>query len=196
MQADLHGVSAQREAVYGWCAMMKIPREACIEYADEGVSGKTMDRPEWKRLQDDIEHGLIDTVLVYSLDRAGRCSWQTIEWFERMRERNVRIVAVREGLDFSTHIGKLVASILAIVADWQRSETAENTSRGIRARIANGERWGGGRIGIGKPGGRTHDDGAVAAAVDRVRAGESRGAVAREMGVSKKTVSRWVARAG
>ena len=39
------------------------------EYDDGGFTGGNMDRPALKRLMDDIKSGLIDTVVVYKVDR-------------------------------------------------------------------------------------------------------------------------------
>ena len=46
---------------------------ASDEY-DDGATGGNMDRPALKRLMNDIKNGLIDTVVVYKVDRC-RAPW-------------------------------------------------------------------------------------------------------------------------
>jgi site-specific DNA recombinase len=41
-------------------------------YDDGGISGATMERPALQRLLSDIDHGLIDVVVVYKIDRLTR----------------------------------------------------------------------------------------------------------------------------
>ena len=48
-----------------------------IHYSDDGYSGTSFDRPDFKRLVSDIECGLIDTVIVKDLSRLGRDYLQT-----------------------------------------------------------------------------------------------------------------------
>lgn len=48
-----------------------------IHYSDDGYSGTSFDRPDFKRLVSDIECGLIDTLIVKDLSRLGRDYLQT-----------------------------------------------------------------------------------------------------------------------
>ena len=42
-----------------------------IHYTDDGYSGTNFERPDFKRMINDIEHNLIDTVIVKDLSRLG-----------------------------------------------------------------------------------------------------------------------------
>lgn len=43
----------------------------CVHYTDDGYSGGTFDRPGWKRLIEDIEAGLVQTVIAKDMSRIG-----------------------------------------------------------------------------------------------------------------------------
>ena len=41
-------------------------------YTDDGWSGASFDRPNWKRLVEDVEQGKVGTVIVKDMSRVGR----------------------------------------------------------------------------------------------------------------------------
>lgn len=69
-------------------------------YIDDGYSGTSFDRPEFKRLLFDIEAGKIDTVITKDLSRLGRDYIQTGHYLERyFPKMGVRYIAVNDGID-------------------------------------------------------------------------------------------------
>lgn len=46
--------------------------DAYKTYPDKGYSGKNIDRPHFQEMLQDIRNGLIETVVVYKLDRISR----------------------------------------------------------------------------------------------------------------------------
>ena len=69
-------------------------------YVDDGFSGLTYERPDFLRLIDDIEAGLIDLVITKDLSRLGRdyimTGYLTDIYFSRM---GVRYIAIDDGID-------------------------------------------------------------------------------------------------
>jgi len=69
-------------------------------YIDDGLSGLSFDRPDFLRLIDDIEAGLIDMVITKDLSRLGRdyimTGYLTDIYFARM---GVRYLAIDDGID-------------------------------------------------------------------------------------------------
>ena len=69
-------------------------------YVDDGFSGLSYDRPDFLRLIDDIEAGLIDLVITKDLSRLGRdyimTGYLTDIYFSRM---GVRYIAIDDGID-------------------------------------------------------------------------------------------------
>ncbi len=72
-------------------------------YIDDGYSGTNYDRPDFKRLEHDIEAGKIGTVITKDLSRLGRDYLKTGYYVEVLfPEYDVRYIAVNDSVDTST----------------------------------------------------------------------------------------------
>ena len=73
------------------------------EYVDDGVSGTQFDRDGFERLISDIENGRINMVITKDTSRLGRNISQSLYYStEYFQEKNVRYVAIADGIDFYT----------------------------------------------------------------------------------------------
>ena len=69
-------------------------------YCDDGWSGTNFDRPEFKRMIDDIEAGAVNMVIVKDLSRFGREYAQMGMYIEHyFEEKGVRFISVAENID-------------------------------------------------------------------------------------------------
>lgn len=68
-------------------------------YVDDGVSGTTLDRPAMNKLVEDCRSGKINIIVVKDMSRLGRDYIGVGNLIEEMVSRNVRIVAVNDGID-------------------------------------------------------------------------------------------------
>lgn len=59
-------------------------------YVDRGVSGADFDRPEFQRLQQDVENGVVETVLATEASRIGRSFLQTAEFIHLCYDHGVK----------------------------------------------------------------------------------------------------------
>ena len=111
-------------------------------YCDK-ASGKTMERPAWSRLETEIRKGKISTVVVWRLDRLGRTVSGLSQLFEQLQNRRINLVSLRDGIDLSTAAGRLMANVLASVAQYETELRGERVTAGQAVARANGKRWGG-----------------------------------------------------
>jgi DNA invertase Pin-like site-specific DNA recombinase len=73
------------------------------EYVDDGISGTTFERPNFKRMIEDIEGGKITIVLCKDLSRLGRNNAMVAYFTEIFFiEHRVRFIALNDGIDRST----------------------------------------------------------------------------------------------
>lgn len=148
-------------------------------YADEAVSGTTAaaERRELRRLLAILAPG--DTLVVYSVSRVGRSTADVLSLLESLGRRGVLFRSLTEPFDTTTGMGKFVLTILAAVADLERSMLSERTKAGLSAARARGAK-------IGRP---TTGRAAEARALVR-ESGYSTEAAAAELGVSVSSVRR------
>ncbi len=155
--------------------------EVVGEYVDEGVSGARAKRPALDRLLDEARRGRVDAVLVWKLDRLGRSLHHLLTILGELDELGVRFVSLDDAIDTSTAAGRLFMQMRGAFAEYELAQVRERTRAGVAAARRRGRR-------LGRP--RAYLN------VDRARhllaQGRSLASVAREFGVSRRTLRRRV----
>ncbi|MFM5718547.1 recombinase family protein [Aeromonas caviae] len=111
-------------------------------FTDEGVSGgvKALQRPGFAELFKFIRKG--DTLIVPAVDRLGRNTIDVLNTVEALQSKGVSIISLREGFDLSTPIGKAMLTMLAAVAELERSNIKHRQMAGIAKAKAEGKALG------------------------------------------------------
>ncbi|ASN71805.1 putative integrase [uncultured Caudovirales phage] len=152
-QVENYSIEVQRERIRAYCTAKGW--DIYDEYIDGGYSGSNLDRPDIKRLLNDLKK--IDVVVVYKLDRLSRSQRDTLELIEEhFLKNNVDFVSITETLDTSTPFGKAMIGILSVFAQLERETIAERMRMGHIKRAENGLRGNGGDY---DPSGYTRVDG-------------------------------------
>ncbi len=113
----------------------------CTRIFEEKVSGARRDRPELARLLDHLRAG--DVVTVTRLDRLARSTRDLLEIAERIKEAGAGLRSLAEPwADTTTPAGRMVLTVFAGIADFERSLIVERTSTGRIAAKARGVRFG------------------------------------------------------
>ncbi len=121
-----------------------------VQWYSDKQSGRTMDRPGWKQLEADIRIGQVSQVVVWRLDRLGRTASGLTALFDQLQERNVNLISLKDGVDLSTSAGRLMANVLASVAQYETEIRGERVRAGQAVAKAAGKRWGGSPAGVPK----------------------------------------------
>ena len=116
-------------------------------YADDGYSGTTFNRPEFKRMFNAIVNGVINTVIVKDLSRFGRNYIEVGNYIEQIFPLyNVRFIAINDNVD-SYKDPKSVNNVIVPFKNLMNDEYARDISNKVRSvlmtKSLNGE-WVGG----------------------------------------------------
>lgn len=112
---------------------------------EETGSGALNNRPGLRRVMDAARKGQVGAVLVWKLDRFGRSSLDVLSNIQALTDAGVRFVAVTQGLDVKPQgdaMSHLILTVLAAVAEFERSLISERTSLAARAARRAGRSWG------------------------------------------------------
>ena len=96
-----------------------------VIYGDCGVSGTTVTRRSLDTLLQDLSEG--DTLIVWKLDRLGRSTLHLLQLLQVLRENKVDFIAITQGIDTTTAVGRLLYRQLAVFAEFEREQIAEYT---------------------------------------------------------------------
>lgn len=109
-------------------------------YSDEGISGKNVeDRPEIKRLINDIECGVIEVVLIYKFDRLTRNISDTEDFIKLIQKYDIVIYTLSDGeVDVSTPQGRFVTRLKGAVAQLEREQTSERIKFAFIQKVKDG----------------------------------------------------------
>ncbi|MCC0007703.1 MAG: recombinase family protein [Hyphomicrobiaceae bacterium] len=154
-------------------------------YGDHGVSGCTVRRKGLDEVLTALQSG--DTLVVWKLDRLGRSTVHLLLLLDELRKRGIAFVAVTQGIDTTTAIGRMVYGQLALFAEFEREQICERTRAGMAAAKRRG-------VHVGRP--RKLTRAQVTEASRRIRAEEiSVAHVAYDYDVSPSTLRRELAKA-
>lgn len=112
-------------------------------YDDGGFSGGNMERPALQRLLADIDHGKVDCVVVYKIDRLTRSLADFAKIVERFDRQQVTFVSVTQSFNTTTSMGRLTLNVLLSFAQFEREVTAERIRDKFAASRAKGIFMGG-----------------------------------------------------
>jgi site-specific DNA recombinase len=138
-KAQLFALRRAAEA-RGWTS----PRE----FVDLGHSGAKASRPALDELRRAVRAGEVRVVMVAGLDRLGRSLRDLLVLLDELTASGCAVISLRESIDLTTPVGRLMVQVIGALAEFQRSLIVESALVGIRRVQA------GGKTRSGKPIGR------------------------------------------
>lgn len=149
----------------------------------ETASGAKDDRLKRKAVLALAQSGEVDVILVTELTRWGRSTLDLFHTLNDLQAWGVSLIA-QTGLQFdlSTPQGKLIATMMAALAEFERDLLRERVRSGIASAQARGVVFG------RRPGQRVKADKLEPKVLRLVAAGQSYRQIGRELDISKNTV--------
>jgi len=118
-----------------------LKKSGCKRIFQEKVSSTGRKRPEFLRMLDQIREG--DTIVVWKLDRLARSTRELLETVETISEAGARFQSLSEPwADTTTHAGKMIMTVFAGIAEFERELIRERTAAGREAARSRGVRFG------------------------------------------------------
>jgi DNA invertase Pin-like site-specific DNA recombinase len=125
-----------------------------------------------------------DAIVVVGIDRLGRDAAEVMATIRELRDRDIVLRSLREGIDTANATGRMVAGVLASLAELELELGRERRTAAREARRARGQH-------IGRP--KVLDEKKAALAQRMHASGESASTIAATLGVSRATVYRVLA---
>lgn len=161
-----------------------------VKVFKETGSGTKLDRAERKKILALAQAREIDCVLVTELSRWGRSTIDLLGTLRELESWKVSVIAM-SGMtfDISTPHGRMMATFLSGIAEFERDLISERVKSGLAAAKARGKKLG------RQQGQRPKSDKLAPKVVALVDEGRSYRWIARDLGISKNTVLDIVKRA-
>jgi len=149
----------------------------------ETASGTKSNRAARNQIMDLAQDRRIDAVLVTELSRWGRSTQDLLQTLEQLAGWNVSIVAM-SGMTFelSTPHGRMMATMLAGIAQFERDLLSERVKSGLAAAKTRGKKLG------RQKGQRPKSDRLAPKVLEMIDEGRSYRWIARDLAISKNTV--------
>jgi DNA invertase Pin-like site-specific DNA recombinase len=118
-----------------------LKRAGCQKVFREKASGATRQRPEFQRMLDQTRSG--DTIVVWKLDRLARSTRDLLNTMETLGETGAKFQSISEPwVNTTTHAGKMIMTVFAGIAEFERDLIRERTGAGREAAKQRGVRFG------------------------------------------------------
>ncbi len=127
LEQEFNSLHAQRDAAEAYIHSQKHEGWVPVpdDYDDGGFSGGTTNRPALQRLLRDIKAGLINTVVVYKVDRLSRSLADFAQLIDLFDQHKVSFVSVTQQFNTTSSMGRLTLNILLSFAQFEREVTSE-----------------------------------------------------------------------
>lgn len=104
-------------------------------YTDQ-ASGRNMKRPGWQAAWKDLRDG--DLLVVHAIDRLGRDLVEVVRTVNELHAKGADLKVITMDLDTRSPTGRLIFSIMAAMAQWERELIVERTKHGLEIARARG----------------------------------------------------------
>lgn len=138
VSSDKQNTASQKPELERWVAANDDGTTPVVWYEDTSNEHVQMDREWWKKLEAACQRGEVEKLVVWKLDRLGRNAAKLHELFNQLRQWGVGFVSLKDGFDLNTPVGRLIAGILASIAEWELEQNSMRIKAGLRRKRESG----------------------------------------------------------
>ena len=97
LQGESNSISNQKLMLEDYARRNGFPRPT--HFTDDGISGTRFDRPGFNAMMEEVEAGHVEAIIVKDMSRLGRDYLKVGQIMELLRQKNVRLIALNDGVD-------------------------------------------------------------------------------------------------
>jgi len=112
-------------------------------YEDEVSGAKAREkRPAYNEMCQDAFLKKFDVIVGWDVSRFGRSLKEFVSFLSEMDEKQIGVVAVKNGLDTVSSSGRMMMKMIGVLEEWNREMLISRTNAGLRRTVANGTKLG------------------------------------------------------
>ena len=139
LQGESNSITNQKAFLEDYAKRNNLPN--IRHFTDDGVSGTTFDRRGFQAMIAEVEAGKVATIIVKDMSRFGRDYLKVGFYTEVMfKEKNVRFIAVNNGIDSSNQNDNDFTPFLNIMNEWYARDSSRKIRAIFKARMQEGKR--------------------------------------------------------
>jgi len=151
VSTERQDLDSQRQTVEKWLEDLPDDKKPLTTkvFKDEGISGKTVNRPGFQALLDAAYKHEIDTIIVYRLDRFSRHATTAIRYLLNLDEAGVAFISVTQpvlNLGHENPFRRTMLAAFAEIAEIERETIVARVRAGLEAAKKRGVKLGAPRI--------------------------------------------------
>ena len=104
-------------------------------YQDDGLSGKSTDRPALQEMLLDASKGKFQVLAVWKIDRLARSTVDLLNILMTLKHHGVDFCSTTQAIDTTNSMGRMIMTFLGAIAEFERETIIERVNAGLsRAR--------------------------------------------------------------
>ena len=136
LDGESNSISHQKQMLEEYARRNGFPRPT--HFTDDGISGTRFDRPGFTAMMEEVEAGHVETVIVKDMSRLGRDYLKVGQIMEILRQKNVRLIAVNDGVD-SARDDDDFTPFRNIMNAWYAKDTSKKIKSTFKAKGVTGK---------------------------------------------------------
>ncbi len=108
-------------------------------YVDDGYSATNEERPEYKRIKQEIYEGIVVNVVVFKMDRLHRNVNNCNDFVNLCLEHGTQLISLTENIDYKSAMGRAFNNISSTIAQLESDLISERTKNGLVGKAIKGE---------------------------------------------------------
>lgn len=136
---QLHSLKAQQEYFDDYLKYSP-EYELVGAYVDEGITGTSIKkRTKFKKMINDALHHHFDIIITKEVTRFARNTLDALKMIRLLKEHDVNVIFLTDGIDTRTHEGEIRLSIMATIAQEESRKTSQRVNWGFQRKYEKEE---------------------------------------------------------